>query len=360
MPPSRTARPAPRLGILCDAGPTIGLGHLRRCLVIAEAARRRGIEASFAIGGSTDAGAIAGRAGFAHAASAGLLGPAEAEAAFRGSGAVLLDLVHPARVADPPALAALAARLARSVGPVAALDGLAPIRMGARWGAGVSLLVSPYLDAPDDGPASTPHLRGAAYCPLDPAYRGDHRPRPIARRLDRVLVTPGGSDPFGIALLALAALALVPGRLRVTVALGRLVPARVRLAVAAAAARSPHAVRLVRDLPNLAAAMRGSDLAIAGAGLIKYELAATGTPAILIPGDAAQEAMNASFSATGAAVSVGAAGNLTPEALGGTILRLANSRAEREAMSAAGRTLVDGHGAARIVEAVMEMGGAEA
>lgn len=360
MPRTRNEQAPLCLGILCEAGPTIGLGHLRRCLVIAEAARLRGITVRFAIGGSTEAGAIIERAGFPIVASAILLDPAEAKAALRGSDLLLLDLVHPMRLADPAGLAALAAQLAASVGPVAALDGLPPIRMGARWGEGVSLLISPYLDAPDDAPAVLRHLRGTAYFPLDPAYRSDEPPRPIPRRLSRVLVAPGGSDPFGIALLALSALTLIPGRLRVKVVLGRLVPTRVRFAVAVAADRSPHTVSIVRDLPNLAAPMRESDLAIAGAGLTTYELAATGTPAIIIPGNPAQHAMNASFLATGTAVSVGSVDTLKAPTLADIVVGLAEDPARRAKMAAAGRRLVDGRGAARIVEAIMEMGGAEA
>ena len=101
--------------------------------------------------------------------------------------------------------------------------------------------------------------------------------------------------------------------------------------------------------------MRWADLAIATSGLTKYELAATGTPAILISPDQIHTTANEPFAALGSAVDLGWIQRVTPSELASKVRSLLDDTEQRGAMACAGMRAVDGRGAARIAAALNDL-----
>lgn len=110
---------------------------------------------------------------------------------------------------------------------------------------------------------------------------------------------------------------------------------------------SRHAIELLHAPDGLAEHMLWSDLTVAASGLIKYELAATSTPAVLISMDANHDIVNRPFACAGSVRDLGAEFDI--QLLATTVSDLLGDPAARSAMADAGRRLVDGSGASRLI-----------
>ena len=118
-------------------------------------------------------------------------------------------------------------------------------------------------------------------------------------------------------------------------------------ALAARAAGSRHAIELLHAPEGLAEHMLWSDLAVAASGLIKYELAASSTPDVLMSIDRSHDVVNRPFAKMGSVRDLGV--DFGPESIAQTVSDLLRDCAARSAMAAAGRRLVDGKGAERLI-----------
>src|SRR5690242_12455222 len=85
---------------ITEAGPSIGFGHLRRCLTLATALTERGLAAQFRLAGGTVGEAIATGAGFGVAPIASPGDPKEVAKAVSQSGADCVVLDSYAATAD--------------------------------------------------------------------------------------------------------------------------------------------------------------------------------------------------------------------------------------------------------------------
>src|SRR5581483_7309097 len=110
------------------------------------------------------------------------------------------------------------------------------------------------------------------------------------------------------------------------------------------------------DAPEMAAALAAADLVICRAGASTMaELPATGTPAVLIPGEFSEQEGNARMMATHGAAEVIRDGELTAERLAGVVLPLLADQARLEAMAAACRALARGDAAHTVAALVREV-----
>jgi spore coat polysaccharide biosynthesis predicted glycosyltransferase SpsG len=170
-------------------------------------------------------------------------------------------------------------------------------------------------------------------------------------------VTFGGSDPTGTLPLALRALESVDGPLAVVAVVGPL--AMNGDAVAQAAAVSRHPVEVVRDPADMLDLLRAADLAVTAGGGTLVELAAAGTPAIAVEVAENQSRGIAALVAAGAALDAGRAGGRSLESrIAALVTTLATCPERRQALSAAGRAVLDGRGATRIAERLAVLAGA--
>lgn len=167
----------------------------------------------------------------------------------------------------------------------------------------------------------------------------------------RVLVTMGGSDPAGMTLKALAALDRLELDFQTDVVLGPGFGHDKPLEAFVAAARRRYVLH--RDVRNMGVLMAQADLAVASYGVTAFELAAMGVPAIHLCLTEDHVLSASALADTGAVVSMGHHTIVTPESLAERVFSLLTDKDGLERMSQKGRALIDGCGAVRIAQCVV-------
>lgn len=168
----------------------------------------------------------------------------------------------------------------------------------------------------------------------------------------RVLVTMGGSDPAGLTIRTVEALGRCSGEFTSTVVVGPGYLQREELARRLDAMERSFAV--VDSIADMAGLMVHSDLAIAAFGMTAYELAASGTPALLLCLDEDHVASAQALTAAGAALSLGFHGEIDNGQLATAIEGLLTDHVRRISMAFRGRALIDGRGAQRVAAKITE------
>jgi spore coat polysaccharide biosynthesis predicted glycosyltransferase SpsG len=173
---------------------------------------------------------------------------------------------------------------------------------------------------------------------------------PVAKRL---LVTFGGVDPKGASLTALAALARLPD-IEAELLIGAANP---RPEAIAAAAAGLAQVTLVRTAEDMADRIMRADMLLSAGGTTVWEAAALGAP-LMVAASAPEEAKAAELWARGGGCRfLGPVEALSAETLAAAIEDFAWDMGARLQSSVLGRELVDGLGAARVVEAIQAVSG---
>jgi len=168
-----------------------------------------------------------------------------------------------------------------------------------------------------------------------------------------VLVTMGGSDPAGITLRAVEALDRLEADVEVTIVVGRGFVHQKALEQRLKTAR--RRFRICRDVVDMARLMAGAELAVAAFGVTAYELAAMGVPAILLCLTPDHVESASAFVEAGIAESLGIYHQVTPDALANEVAALLRDERRRAQMSERARRLVDGKGAARVAQAIVDL-----
>ncbi|MEQ1656510.1 MAG: hypothetical protein ABL960_12505 [Nitrospira sp.] len=325
-----------------------GYGHLNRCLSIAEHAKSEGATARFLLFGDERAQGRINAAG--HSCYLRSISELEegGEITFAGSAdAVISDLVHATFFARTPPLELF--KQFRSISAVSvAIDALGDQALVAQAPkVDVDLMVIPYatLDTSSRG-GDYRLLSGPQYALLAPDYAA-LPPRTVRFHADQVLVSCGGSDPMGYTLVVLRGIEQISEKLQVRVVLGPLFSAGICAEIESWAANSRHEMVLVSAPEVLLDEMLWCDLAIAASGLTKYELAATGTPALLFSIDDLHDQINRPFAMIGTSVDLGV--NITSELVSRQTEMLLGDFDSRKAMSVTGKQVVDGLGAKRLI-----------
>jgi spore coat polysaccharide biosynthesis predicted glycosyltransferase SpsG len=207
------------------------------------------------------------------------------------------------------------------------------------------VVITPYVAArvPDGGAAGR-YLLGPRFFVLRAEVRAaTGRARAIAARARHVTIAIGGADPADLMPLA------VDGALRAGIDAVRVVIGPAMKAERLRGLASER-VEVIMD-GSMIEALLWADIAITGDGLLKYECAALGLPALVARSPLTDTALSGLFPQAGTAIRT-AASPATAEEIGRMVTALADDRARREQMSAAGRRLVDGAGARRIADAL--------
>lgn len=300
------------------AGPRLGFGHLVRCRALA---RALGVEARVSVRGT-----VATRRAAAALGLRVLTGTAG-----------LLDRERPNLlvVDDPSAPAARAwVRAARRRGiPVASIHDAGLAHVDA------DLVIDGSVGAPVTTSRATRF--GPRFAVIDPgvaALRATRRPR-----AGLILVAVGGgAHVFALMPPIVADLARRAPGADIRVASG--FTAQPRPALPGGRWLSPG---------DLAPALAGAHLAIVAGGLTAYEACALGVPVVAVSVVAAQQPTVRALARRGAVVDGGALGR--PGAVrrvGAAAARLLAAPSQQRRLSAAGRRLVDGRGAARVALAL--------
>jgi UDP-2,4-diacetamido-2,4,6-trideoxy-beta-L-altropyranose hydrolase len=190
--------------------------------------------------------------------------------------------------------------------------------------------------------ATTEMLLGPRYAILRPEF-AEPPTRVIRESIENVLITVGGSDPHQLSPRLVAWTRAALGDVALNVVVGPLFSADV------IAQLKTLGVALHYDPPAMRDLMLQADVALCSGGQTTYELAATGVPALGIMTAENQRVNLTGFSQQGALHWLGDVSQNLEHAVNGGLLKLAAGVARRM-MSAAGRAVVDGQGSVRLAE----------
>lgn len=180
-------------------------------------------------------------------------------------------------------------------------------------------------------------------CPLPHAH---------CTKIPRILVTMGGSDPQGMTLKVVKALETLDEDFEAVVILGAGFQDKKELGNLLSDCKHRFDVR--ENVQNMAELMAQSDLAVASFGVTAYELAAMGVPAIYLclTEDHAESA--SAFVEAGMAISLGVFAHLSAEMITGRISAILSDKSLLSKLTDNARKYIDGQGVARISRLMVE------
>jgi UDP-2,4-diacetamido-2,4,6-trideoxy-beta-L-altropyranose hydrolase len=170
--------------------------------------------------------------------------------------------------------------------------------------------------------------------------------REFAGPARRILVTFGGADPDNLTQTVIEHAVALPGQHETVVLVGASNPHRAALERAAAGSST---VSLVSNASDMPARIAWCDVAIAAGGSTAWELAYLGAPMILAVLADNQTPVARSLADAGAAIDLGRAPEFNRR-LRDELGSLLSDGARRRSLSDAGRAILDGRGAERVVE----------
>jgi len=340
----------PVMLIRADAGPAIGVGHVMRCLALAQAWRDRGGEAHLVavdlpqrLARRLQAEQLSHHPIDDHRDAASVADLAEQ----LGASWLVIDGYE------------FDAEFQRNVQGrgfmVAVIDDLAQLD-----GWNTDLLLDQNLGADQK---LYPGLSPATRCLFGPGYsllrrevteaiRGGREV--VAESVRLVVVLFGGSDPQSLTPVALEAVARAALEgVAVTAFVGPACPDLE--GIRARAERLEIDVEIAVDPPDYASRLAEADLAVSAAGSTCWELAALGVPAIVTATAENQITVARGLVEAGVAIDAGPPAAWSAADLSRAIRELADDVVTRRSMAAAGRGVVDGEGADRVVSVLQEM-----
>lgn len=356
----------------CDAAPAMGVGHLMRCVALADALRERGDETLF------------------------LLSPASAPRAplaeQRGHPVLILDLTEapsaPAEPDDPPMAHWLPWGWRRDLAATSSAFGDAVnwlvvdhYGIDARWHREAKqqrgryapriLAIDDMADRPlaadvlldhnasADAALYAPRLAAPARLLLGPRYALIRKEvealrKPLAERpIRRILVTFGGAAAGSIYRAVAEALASLPQRPLTLEIIGVAEPTdRVAIEASSGGGLIIRAFGMVDDLP---ARMAAADLCIGAAGVSALERALIGAPSLTYVTADNQRLAIAALARAGVTIDMGDIGAFSREALVDRVRALTYMPDAARDMAAKGQELVPGGGPQRVAEAMHDI-----
>ncbi|MEM2915264.1 MAG: UDP-2,4-diacetamido-2,4,6-trideoxy-beta-L-altropyranose hydrolase, partial [Candidatus Bathyarchaeia archaeon] len=336
-----------------DGDNKLGMGHLTRCLALAQTIREK-VSANqiFITKGSREAVAriYLGKQPFRR------IPPCLSEAKELVWITKVLDKLRPDMiVTDLPYTTEFYLRkLKEHTKLMASIDDLALIPHCADF------VISGYLSARlkryrTTNP-NTKFLIGPEYLMLRKIFEKMNKTkRRIRKNADTVLVTLGGADPGNLTVKVIRALSRIEKKLKIVTVLGPAYNHRLelqRLLIKLAGPKPKLDIRWnVRDMASL---MMKSDVAITAGGETIYELAATGTPAINVSQVEHQNINARELEQAGTVINMGLGRDVSEDRIADEVLYLLKNRDLRQKMSLAGKKLVDGRGASRVANLLLE------
>jgi spore coat polysaccharide biosynthesis predicted glycosyltransferase SpsG len=338
-----------RIGLRCDAGPSIGVGHVMRNIALAEELAARGLEPVFFADTVSVPWAHEQVVSRGFAVEAPPVTPAEHVERLGSLAAVVFDsYLLPREV--------YAGVRAAGVPTMAIID-------GELRGAEADLFLDQNIGSEHDEvdlPTAAVRLAGLPYALLRDDVRS-RRPAspPVADRVDtpQVLAVFGGTDAFGAAPAAVGALAGTGCRFDATVVAAS---NELRARVASVPLSPGQSVRVIAPTDRLAELVRAADLVVSAAGSSAWELLTLGASAALVCVADNQETGYRRLVEAGLVVGLGMLDDLrggAPSAVHALDELLAQP-GKREALAGRAWSSVDGQGRVRVVDELLRVCGA--
>lgn len=338
------------------AGNAVGYGHLSRCLALAEYAGKMNWAVSFLLFGDNDAFLRVKHAGFDCSLEPLSLFGCKGELAevvkqINVADIAVVDFSHQAMFSHLEDVHQLFRCIRKQVRRIVVIDALGEQALAPQMpDMPIDILVAPYVGSTSSENPLWHYLEGPSYAILSSAYI-DLPERIVREDANRILISCGGSDPRKLTALALNGIEEISKILEVRVIVGPLFSKNFKATLKGQASSSKHSIELIDSPATLAEHMIWCDLAIATTSLIKYELAATATPGVLISIDNVHELINRPFAVMETAIDLGI--ETTPQEIALHVESLLEDYEARASMAVAGRSIVDGNGARRLITEIM-------
>lgn len=205
------------------------------------------------------------------------------------------------------------------------------------------------------------HLHGPEYFIFNQSkleeYSVIRKNRAVPEKARHILVAMGRSDSYNLSIFAMRALLDLPestrNETRVRVIIGSHFSSKLMREISALEKKNPDFFQIDRVPESNFEEFFWCDLAITTSGLMKYQLAFTGAPMIIIPHHKTSELSNFSFSQSGTNVTLPRIENLSQEQLLVAVSKLIGDQLLRKKMSRIGIGLVDGMGNRRILDSIL-------
>ncbi|MBN2328784.1 MAG: UDP-2,4-diacetamido-2,4,6-trideoxy-beta-L-altropyranose hydrolase [Candidatus Omnitrophica bacterium] len=176
--------------------------------------------------------------------------------------------------------------------------------------------------------------------------------RDVPNQADRILVTLGGGDPDNVTELVIRALQSIPA-VECKIVIGSANPHRDSLKTRMN--RYGESMQLLTDVQDMPALAAWADLAISAGGGTCWELAFMGLPNLAVVIADNQKPIADHLQKAGISISLGWRESLTVDLICEAVEKIRHDYEKRFAMSRAGRTAVDGLGASRAVKRMKEI-----
>ena len=178
-------------------------------------------------------------------------------------------------------------------------------------------------------------------------------PRSPSKKVKTILISMGGSDPNGITLKAIRALEKLSEDIQIIVHVG---PAfKYRDTLLKLLDKSSLDSSMEENVPELAELMVKADIAIASAGNTMYELCYLGVPSIIIAQNSHQLEFASELERKGAVKGIGLNDVINEEIILAAVKELCNSYEVRNKMSKIAKEMMDGKGINRIKEKIYQL-----
>jgi UDP-2,4-diacetamido-2,4,6-trideoxy-beta-L-altropyranose hydrolase len=351
-----------RIGIRADAGPLIGVGHVMRCLTLANALASDGAEVTFVAAVMPEP--LANR--IVEAGHKLERIPVSPELERRGADWHDPPLSNEAQLQDARATRITTGSTDWMIVDHYLLD--AGWHSHARGFAAKLLVIDDLANRPCDCdllvdqtlgrspsdysalvPVGSRILAGARFALLRPDFAQERRAALVRRNeaqpVRRILISMGATDPNGIAATVLDITLGAAPDCRVDIVVDAEAPGLGR--IEATADRRPN-VAVHVDCHDMARLMSEADLAIGAAGTTSWERCCLGLPSIALILAENQRAGAEALDAAGALVTVDSA-----YAIGAALEKLIDDPDQRSRMSAAAFAIVDGRGTDRVVSSML-------
>jgi spore coat polysaccharide biosynthesis predicted glycosyltransferase SpsG/CMP-N-acetylneuraminic acid synthetase len=330
----------PRILFRVDGSASLGMGHVFRSLAIADALRETSrAEIAFLMSAEHQEGLLqVSREGYPVRAISGAKAEAALEHVRDYSPSILINDLP---TLEEGYLRALSHLGATTVNLVDTMDDLETDEYA-------QVIVS-VMNAERETPEG--FYGGPRYAILRSHFQG--REKEIRKDPQKVLLTFGGSDPQGLTLKAASALEALDPSVEVVAVAG---PAfSLRREFEALQRTMVRKVPLIHDAQgHIADLMLEADLVLCSGGMSVYEIAALGTPGVVLGQNAREESRMRGFSCHGTIEYLGLGTEVGGEEVLEAVSRLLFDPGRRREMSERGRALVDGLGASRAAEVVLE------
>ena len=112
---------------------------------------------------------------------------------------------------------------------------------------------------------------------------------------------------------------------------------------------------VLRDPPDLESRLATAGLVVCGGGIMKFEVAVLGRPMILLAAADDQLPVAPAFAEIGAARYLGDGRTIEPDGVAAAVADLMRDTGGRAELGTRARAVVDGRGAERVAEAVLEL-----